>query len=241
MSSYKEFMEKGFVTLVDTYSRGVIDDLSTAATLYQKRTQNRRGKAGNAAHKLYRTENLLYDFLVPELLNNVLLLELIEQIYPEGFQLQEVLLYFSQPNGSFQQLHRDIDHTYTNHFDILPPLTAVQVPLVPFNVATGGTRLIVGSHRTLTAPPDLEQEDLAKVMARTPTIEVGNCLVRDARVWHGAGINKSEQVRSMFTLAFAPLLSETLPSTVVSSDVYFNLNRQARKLVAPPTFFTSLI
>lgn len=240
MTTYNKFLDQGFITLKEAYGAETILDLHRAAELYIKRTCQRRGTIGNAAYKLYRTENLLYDFLVPNLLNSTVLLDLIEQIYPNGFQLQEILLYFSQPNGRFQFLHRDVDHNTSDHFDPSPPLTAVQIPLVQFNASIGGTRLIAGSHKNFAAPPSIEEENLSKVKERTPTIDVGDCLVRDARAWHGAGINSSQQVRSMFTLAFVPLPPDTTPSTLVSSDVYFNLNHQARKLVAAPPFLASL-
>ncbi|MGH1335501.1 MAG: phytanoyl-CoA dioxygenase family protein [Aureispira sp.] len=241
MTIYNKFLDQGFITLNNTYGKETIHDLCSAAELYIKRTCQRRGTIGNAAYKLYRTENLLYDFLVPNLLNSPVLLDLIEQIYPNGFQLQEILLYFSQPNGRFQFLHRDVDHISTELFDPSPPLTAVQIPLVQFDTLIGGTRLVAGSHKSFAEPPSIEQEDLTKVKERTPTIKVGDCLVRDARAWHGAGVNSSEQVRSMFTLAFIPLPpNTTISTTAVSSDVYFNLDHQARKLVAAPPFLASL-
>lgn len=229
----QQYAQDGYVVLHDAFDAQTIAQLQQLETLCVARTLNRRGRIGNAAHKLYRTENLLHDFLVPALINNKTMLNFIEAVSKEQRHINEILLYFSQPNGRLQRLHRDVNHVDSEAYVSESPLIAVQVPLVDFNVENGGTRLVKGSHRWLGKVPSLEEEQENGVESLIPTVPVGACLVRDARAWHGAGSNKSTGIRSMFTLAFR--LGEVASNAkAVSSDVYFNLSQQAQSYVVAP-------
>lgn len=233
----QDYARDGYVVLHDVFGQDCMKQLKQLAELYIIRTLARRGNIGNAAHRLYRTENLLHDFIVPALIDNASILNFVEAVSQQKRYINEVLLYFSQPNGRLQPLHRDINHLQRDRYLEDTPLLAVQVPLIAFNAESGGTRLVSGSHKDLGAVPTLKEE--AELSVVTPTVPLGGCLIRDARAWHGAGTNSSTGIRAMFTIAFSRDEGQARPA--LSSDLYLNLSKQAQQYVTAPSTVPSFL
>lgn len=151
-------------------------------------------------------------------------------ILGRGFILKEMLHYFSMPNNSIQELHRDVNNLFTEENLMVPTfLIAFQIPLVNFDYKSGGTRIIAGTHLSFEEPPILEKENLAEVHKYTPTLNEKDCIVRDCRAWHGAGINRTEKTRAMYTIAFARKWYGK--PAQVSKEFYFGLDKDKRHMV----------
>jgi ectoine hydroxylase-related dioxygenase (phytanoyl-CoA dioxygenase family) len=225
-----QFQSDGYAIITEAIDNDTFGKLKFLSKLYTERTYERQNHTGNGGHNLFRTENIVHDFLVPELFNNEKLYTAAYEILGEGFILKELLHYFSMPDNTIQELHRDVNDLYRNESLIVPTfLIAFQIPLVNFDYESGGTRIIKGTHLSSGEPPRLENEDLNKVPAHTPVLKEQDCLVRDCRAWHGAGVNKTGNSRAMYTIAFAK--SWYGGPAKVSKEFYFRLDRDKRHMV----------
>ena len=225
-----EFEKNGFVILKNVIENSMFEHLKFLSELYTERTFKRQNHTGNAGHNLFRTDNIIQDFLLPELFNNEKIYQAVSDILGNDFILQEVLHYFSMPDNSIQKLHKDVDHLFPIEKLTTPTFVlGIQIPMIDFDYESGGTRIVPGTHLDFETPTDLDHENLDKVFEYTPVLKERDCIIRDCRAWHGAGTNNSEKVRAMFTIAFAKRWFGK--PAKVSKDFYFNLDRDKRHLV----------
>lgn len=224
-----EFLDKGYIILEDVVSNSLINSLTDASHYYKQRTLHRQGNSGNVCYNLFRSDNILPDFILPELFNIQPTYDLIKSILGDGFILNELLLYFSLPDNDLQELHRDVNPLFPeSNIEIPPYIVAVQYPINDFNSTSGGTRIIPGTHQNTSEPTRLENEK--NILESIPNISKKDCVIRDCRTWHGAGKNNSSSPRAMFTLAFSkPWFGK---KGNVSKDVYFSIDKEKRNMVS---------
>lgn len=226
----KQFKNNGHLTLKKVLEDELFNKLKVLSKFYIDRTRKRQNKTGNAGHNLFRTDNIIQDFLVPDLFNNEKIYTTIYDILGKDFILKEMLHYFSTPNNTMQELHRDVNNIYQSERLLVPTfLVAIQIPLIDFDYSSGGTRIIDGTHLNFDEPTRIENENMAEVSKYTPTLKEKDCLIRDCRAWHGAGINKTESYRAMYTLAFAK--SWFGKPAKVTKELYFGIEREKRHMV----------
>jgi hypothetical protein len=109
-----QFQSDGYAIITEAIDNDTFGKLKFLSKLYTERTYERQHHTGNGGHNLFRTENIVHDFLVPELFNNEKLYTAAYEILGEGFILKELLHYFSMPDNSIQELHRDVNDLYRN-------------------------------------------------------------------------------------------------------------------------------
>ena len=91
-------------------------------------------------------------------------------------------------------IHRDV-RTLTPDLRLMMQLL---VPLDEFTAETGATWILPGSYR------DAEKPDEAAFFARAVQIEAraGEVVIFDSRLWHAAGMNRTDRPRRALTLTF---------------------------------------
>lgn len=225
------FKEQGFYILNDILDEEVFIKMKNLHSFYLNRVLLRHNHSGNVVHKLFRTENILSDFLIPEIINNQKVYSFLYDCFGNSrFHLKEITLFSSHPQNDIQELHSDEINYFPNENIILPTTSiAVQFPLVDFNYQNGGTRIIPKTHLTKKPPISIEQENENFIKENTPKVNAKGCLVRDIRAWHGAGKNNSDLPRSMYVFLYT---RSWLPSsTTVSKDLYFSIDKEKRHLL----------
>ncbi len=221
---------EGYETFENVVPNKLFNDLSVLATYYIERAKQRQNNSGNIGLNLFRTENLLFDFPLPELINIDITYNVIKRILGERFILKEIYIYFSLPNNGIQELHKDGIELFSNTNLNLPPhLIVMQFPLVDFNSLSGGTRIVAGSQFSSEEPTRLENENLLTIDNITPEVKKQGCILRNSQAWHGAGINSTNETRAMYTLSYAKNWFGS--PTKVSKDLYFCIDKDKRHLV----------
>lgn len=114
------------------------------------------------------------------------------------------------PGGHVAQpVHGDIVHLWPGIEPATPPFSLViNLPLVHTSAHNGSTELWLGSHRInrygLDGDIKVPVEELERQRAVRPpiqpSIEVGDMLVRDMRMWHGGTPNHSNEPRPMIAM-----------------------------------------
>lgn len=224
------FEELGYDIFDNVIDDNTFSKLKFLSELYIKRTLVRQNNTGNVGINLFRTENLLFDFPLPELINNEIVYDTVKLHLGNNFYLQELYFYFSLPNNSIQELHKDGVTLFSNINYILPPhIIAVQFPLINFNSKSGGTRIVPKSHLSFEEPTRIENENINLIENYTPVVSKQGCIIRDARAWHGAGVNTSTEIRTMCTLAFTKAFIGQ--PFAISKDLFFCIDKKKRHMV----------
>jgi len=134
---------------------------------------------------------LCYDDLFLELATNKAVLSLVEKILGDYFILMLQNGIINLPTSkNFQTFwHRDLNY---QHFISSRPLSVSALfCLDPFNVKTGGTHLLPGTHKIEKFPTEryvLENE----IPADAPA---GSVIIFDSMLYHRAGVNLSKNTR----------------------------------------------
>lgn len=92
-------------------------------------------------------------------------------------------------------IHRDV-RTYSKDFRLLLNML---VMLDDFTTENGATNFLSGSHHIEAAPP----ESMFFKNATRAFGKAGDILLFDSRVWHAAGVNRSQSTRRGLTLTFS--------------------------------------
>lgn len=227
MSNSDLFKKQGYCVLENVFSNETLEDLQLLSNLYIKRTLKRHNNSGNVIYNLFKTGNIASDFVCTDILNNEKIKSLLDDIFKSSYCLREISFFFSLPNNDLQELHSD-EICYFSETDVVLPTTslAIQIPLGDFNYSNGGTRILANTHLNKNNPLTIEEEDLDRIELYTPSLKAGDCMVRDIRTWHGAGVNKSNNVRAMFIVVYN---KSWLNNAVrVSEDVYYSIKRENR-------------
>lgn len=226
-----KFNSNGFVVLENVIKEEVFNKISTLSSFYIERSLYRHENSGNILYNLFRTDNLIYDFPIPEILNNETIYEFVKNILGFNFRLTEMLMFFSEPNNQIQNLHSDQQKLFSKNIILPTSKISVQIPLVDFDFNNGGTRIVPKTHKK-----NLDTKDIIKIENKienddsfTPKVARRSCLIRDVRTLHGAGINRSNKRRSMLVLVYTKEWLSPLKN--VSKDLYFNIDKNKRHVV----------
>ena len=221
--------QAGFTVFRSLLDSEQISQLRVYADTLMERCLERQRNVGNVVHNLFRTDNVVPDFMFPNSLYLSRVWRVIEDILGRDFNLIEGFIHFSLPGSQTQELHLDIAHLFPAETFVTPPfILAMHFPLCDFTPTSGGTRIYAGSHLRRDAPPRLEDEAPSDIVERTVMMSAGDVLLRDCRAWHAAGPNRSSEPRAMFSFAFSS--SWFMTKALVSEDLYFSLPPAARPL-----------
>ncbi|MFI5317033.1 MAG: phytanoyl-CoA dioxygenase family protein [Myxococcota bacterium] len=124
-----------------------------------------------------------------------------------GGRIRGLWIRCAPPGGREQAVHRDAS------FSPAPPTwLSADVLLTPFTASNGATEIWPGSH----AIEDFDDADRARTAERAaarPSLvvvgEPGDVVVRNPRVWHRAGANRTHYSRTLLSVEYAldrPLL-----------------------------------
>jgi hypothetical protein len=98
-----------------------------------------------------------------------------------------------RPGEGAQMLHSDVPLAMHRYGDDAPLMMNTVWALSDLNAATGGTRLVPGSHQShLSEPPpglDLPHE-------MQPDVPAGSVVIFHGQTWHGGGANRTGELRA---------------------------------------------
>lgn len=94
-----------------------------------------------------------------------------------------------------QRVHRDV-RTFCGEFRLMLNML---VMVDPFTLENGATHVLSGSHRAPNPPP----EDVFRAEAERITGPAGSIVLFDSNLWHAAGTNHTDRVRTALTLSFS--------------------------------------
>lgn len=114
------------------------------------------------------------------------------------------------PGSEAQALHRDIGNLWAAmDFSHPPSMLSVHIPLVDMGPANGGTEIWPGTHRLAhldgNAGYGLGPDGKPVRAPEQPTCRAGGVLLRDARGWHRAMPNTTEEPRVMLGLVYSAI------------------------------------
>lgn len=220
----------GFVVFRQILNTARITEAQYYGDALMQRCLLRQNGVGNVVHNLFRTDDVVPDFLLPAVIHNELVWDTIALVLGDNFNLIEGFIHFSLPGSARQELHLDVNHLFDAPTLTTPPfLLAMHIPLCDFNASSGGTRIVPGSHLTRIPPTRIEDETDTDATQHTLTMSPGDVLLRDCRAWHGAGANTGTYTRGMFSFAFS--CSWHMAKARISDDLYFALPLKARYAV----------
>ncbi|MFI4941769.1 MAG: phytanoyl-CoA dioxygenase family protein [Burkholderiales bacterium] len=135
---------------------------------------------------------LAYDEAFLDLALRPVVLGICERLLGDYFVLNQQNAVVNPPAGSAHHqsaYHRDLPY---QHFVASRPLAISALYCIdPFEVDTGGTLVLAGSHKLEAFPGAAVVERLE----RTPEAPAGACLVFDSMLYHRAGTNLTDRPR----------------------------------------------
>ncbi|MCW5943893.1 MAG: phytanoyl-CoA dioxygenase family protein [Fimbriimonadaceae bacterium] len=150
------------------------------------------------------------EFLFADVLLNEYVIQVTHGVLGDGVANDFYSGNTALPGGhEAQPVHGDIVHLWPGLEPATPPFSlVVNLPLVHTSAHNGSTELWLGSHKInrygLDGDIKVPAEELeARRAVRPPiqpTIEVGDMLIRDMRMWHGGTPNHSDQPRPMVAM-----------------------------------------
>ena len=133
-----------------------------------------------------------------EVLMQPTLLKYLNILLDNSFTLFSQVGVFSEPNKELHQTawHREIQY---QHFVASRPMGVQTLfKLDPFNVQTGGTFFLPGSHLFEEFPSD----DYVEANCIQPILDPGDVILANPMLYHKAGFNRSENNRLLITNTF---------------------------------------
>lgn len=117
---------------------------------------------------------------------------------------------YAMPGAGAQELHSDLweflhdPHGQVNVRDLPPPWITVNYMIDDFRPDNGPTKFVPGTQRT-RHPAPLPENEPSYMKEAQVIAPAGTAVIRDARTWHGATANSSQERRVMVGWAyFAP-------------------------------------
>ena len=132
-------------------------------------------------------------------------------------------------------VHRDGGHPFAE-LPFALPVTGIylDIPLVDFSEENGATVVWPGTHLITDQPPEdvrhLRQR--AEHLPAVPmTMPLGSLFLRDMRLWHGAGINRTGQVRPMLDMLYVRVFQHLHERYPVAPEFKQQWPQEVRKLL----------
>jgi len=123
-------------------------------------------------------------------------LPIVGAVLGSDFIAHDIWAFGIPPGAIPDYLHSDEPVPSPAH----PMLVVTIYALDEFSARTGATRIVPGTHLSLTGPqPNLLDHEEAV----TVEVEPGSCLVLRGSVWHGTGTNVSDQTRLTIAAKFS--------------------------------------
>jgi ectoine hydroxylase-related dioxygenase (phytanoyl-CoA dioxygenase family) len=137
-------------------------DLAAMQDLAQQPAPNRFHRVGGARYEV--TLQMTGTFGAAAVFGNSLLLKLLRPLLGDDMHLSSFSAVVSHPGAAKQHAHRDHPHLYSDIGPTLPiyAVTAT-VPLIDIDLATGPTRVWLGSHKWAEDPKVLHAPTVCPV------------------------------------------------------------------------------
>ena len=132
-------------------------------------------------------------------------------------------------------VHRDGGHPFAE-LPFALPVTGIylDIPLVDFSEENGATRVWPGTHLITDQPPEdvrCLRERAEHLPAVSMTMPVGSVFLRDMRLWHGAGVNRTDQIRPMLDMLYVRVFQHLHERYPVAPEFKQQWPKEARKLL----------
>ena len=133
-----------------------------------------------------------------EIYGSTPLMAVLENLLGSKFVLGSMSLVVSNPGADVQHMHIDHPNLFPElgHGHYLPPhAVTVLVPLVDIDEEIGGTEVVKGSHLVSSSNVD-------EMGRQSRTLQVGDCLMFDYRLYHRGLANRTDKVRPVLSLVY---------------------------------------
>ena len=195
------FRKNGYIILEEIFPKNKIQELCNSfikdySNYFEDREYDDAREVGDKRFMItveiknvFNSKNLYAHPFVIQILNNLL---------EDKFVISDVNCVASLPGAKPMKKHRD--GIVFNRFPLQKMLPShsigLLIPLIPFNNATGTTRLFPKSHLTVGENYD----DIVNYI--DPEINIGSCLLMDYRLLHRGNSNLSNKVRPLLYLNY---------------------------------------
>jgi hypothetical protein len=190
----EELMRFGFTTLESGLSASELEDLREKLAVVYARQMEEIGNSGalEVSNDADVARCLLaYETCFFELATNSSLLGFCRRLFGENFVLLQQNGLMNQPVRSHYQLRWHRDLPFQHWVSSMPIAIAALLCLDEFNITTGGTYVLPGSHLHENFP----SESFVRKHQQVMKASAGTFLLMDAMVFHRAGKNSSPSVR----------------------------------------------
>ena len=128
-------------------------------------------------------------------------------------------------NNYGSRMHVDSPRFITNYSTNLGVIWALD----DFTIENGATKILPGSHNTDLIP----SEELFEKNHTKLTCKKGSIVVLNARLWHAAGINKTNEFRHALTINMCrPYMKQRMDWVrFIPKEISSKLNSQARRII----------
>lgn len=186
-----------------------------------------RGTERSVLDKYLIHDLLCQDILFSRLLEDPRLQEILSVILGQHWILYAFTSSSLPPHGDNygSRLHVDTPRFIHNY----PTNVGVMWALDDFTLENGATKVLPGSHHDEKAP----SEDFFEQHCAQLTCTKGSFIVFNARVWHRAGVNKTERWRHSLTMNACRSYMKQRMDWVrfIPPEISGQLNDQARKII----------
>lgn len=143
------------------------------------------------------TVELSPPFSDSEILTSPMFMPIVQEFLGEDLILGSLTCVASLPGSKTQSLHKDHKALFREKPELQLPSFAmsVVVPLIGLDAATGGTRVLRGSHR-------VSSDDAKSMPGQTADMPLGSCYLMDYRLSHHGLANRSDKVRPILCMIF---------------------------------------
>ena len=196
----------GYVIIEQVVDHAILDALKTrmdedSAKLIEAQ---KWGGAGGVQGHLQQGPPPFDPFLSPDILVNPYAIQISREMLGKGFYCCFYNGNTNTPNSTFQPLHSDGVHLWGEQ-DRPHPATQLIVNIFPQDTSdkNGSTQIWPGSHLDMRPVTDETEADRRSFSPPIqPTLQKGDILIRDSRLWHRGVPNPSNHNRHMIAVVY---------------------------------------
>ena len=192
----EDLTRDGVCVIPDLLDKSRIETLKTAFDSLLQERQSRNGfLAPRETNRFYLTLPFAPPFADPELFANATILELLDEIFQQPYEMVQLAAEVPLQGSDYQELHRDLPPLFGEHF--LTPIFAVTVsfPLVDVHEENGPIEIIRGSHK-------LSREDALRSKPEKFLLKKGDVLLRSPLALHRGTPNRTDEPRPMVVMGY---------------------------------------
>jgi ectoine hydroxylase-related dioxygenase (phytanoyl-CoA dioxygenase family) len=231
LSDYKYKLETtGYVIVPNFLTQNKCEELKRKL-MEQIDCYNLRENSRSKLDRYHIHDLLVKDVSFGKLLEDERLQKLVALLLKEYWVMYAFTSSSLPPNESNYggRLHVDSPRFIRDY----PTNVGVIWALDPFTIENGCTKMLPASHHSLTIPRD----ELFQEMAENVICNKGDLIIFNARVWHRAGFNNSNQWRHALTMnCCRPFMKQRMDWVrFIPKEIAEQLNDQAKRILGYDT------